>query len=190
MLTEHLGFKDYKLRMRTTLILGLVVVILGVGRYHIWSVEASSGATHGAQQAAPAAAGTITISNFRFDPKEVTVSKGGTIEWVDDTGRHTVTADDGSFKSDMMTAGAHFQHTFEMPGTFPYHCENHGSAGGKNMAGTVIVKWPRAPAANVCAPRLSRGFILPASLAPTESIRHWSVSRLQHVAAGRVLCLF
>jgi len=39
----------------------------------------------------------ITLSNFKFDPKDVSLPLGGTVEWTDDTGRHMVESDDGSF---------------------------------------------------------------------------------------------
>jgi len=144
MLPEILRFKNYKLWMRSTLALWWVVVVLGLGTYYVWYVQPSSGATPKASAAAQesAAAGPVkvTISNFKFDPQEVTVPVGGTVDWLDDTGRHTVKADDGSFNSGMLTAGAHFQHKFDKPGKFLYYCEYHGASGGKDMAGTVIVK--------------------------------------------------
>jgi plastocyanin/uncharacterized membrane protein YozB (DUF420 family) len=144
MLPQILCFKNYKLWMRSTLALWWVVVILGVGTYYLWYVQPISGATpktSAAPQASAAAAPVkVTITNFKFDPQEVTVPVGGTVDWLDDTGRHTVKADDGSFKSEALTAGAHFQHKFDKPGKFPYYCEYHGAAGGKDMAGTVIVK--------------------------------------------------
>ena len=144
MLPEILRFKNYKLWMRSTLALWWVVVILGLGTYYAWYVQPTSGATPktGAAAQAPDAAAPVkvTITNFKFDPQEVTVPVGGTVDWLDDTGRHTVKADDGSFKSEALTAGAHFQHKFDKPGKFPYYCEYHGAAGGKDMAGTVIVK--------------------------------------------------
>lgn len=89
----------------------------------------------------PAAPATVTvkIGNFQFTPKTVTVKAGTTVEWVDEAGRHMVEADDGSYKSDVLTAGGKFQHTFDKPGKSAYHCTFHGDKGGKEMAGTVVV---------------------------------------------------
>lgn len=140
MIPERLRFKNYKLWMRATLALWSVVVFLGVGTYYVWYVQSSSAATPAAQTAAPAATVKVTITNFKFDPREVTVPVGGTVDWLDDTGRHIVKADDGSFDSGTMTAGAHFQHKFDEAGKYPYYCEFHGSKGGHDMAGAVIVK--------------------------------------------------
>ena len=49
-------------------------------------------------------------------------------------------ADDGSFKSDALKQGDKFEHTFSRPGKYPYHCEFHGEKGGKDMAGTIVVR--------------------------------------------------
>lgn len=91
--------------------------------------------------AAPRAATvTVKISNFAFTPKSVTVAVGGTVEWVNEAGRHMVEADDGSFKSETLKAGDKFSQTFSKAGKYPYHCTFHGDKGGKDMAGTVVVK--------------------------------------------------
>ena len=44
------------------------------------------------------------------------------------------------FLSDTLADGAKFSHTFAKAGKYPYHCSFHGDKGGKDMAGTVIVK--------------------------------------------------
>src|SRR5580658_9880120 len=90
----------------------------------------------------PPAAGSgskITIKNFAFDPAALTVAVGTEVEWTDEGGRHSVVADDGSFKSDALTAGGTYKHKFTRPGVFRYYCEFHGSKGGHDMAGTVTV---------------------------------------------------
>lgn len=88
----------------------------------------------------PAARVSVKVSSFKFEPKVVTVAAGTTVEWVNQGGRHTVEADDGSFKSDTLADGAKFEHTFTKAGTYPYHCTFHGEKGGKDMAGKVVVK--------------------------------------------------
>ena len=98
----------------------------------------------------PAQAETaVALSGNSFDPAEVTVPAGETVVWTNnDTARHTVTADDGSFDSHpscgdlggaCMLRGETFKFTFKQPGTYPYHCRVHGSSGGGGMAGTVTV---------------------------------------------------
>jgi plastocyanin len=88
-------------------------------------------------QSPPAA--KITIKNFAFDPAALTVAVGTEVEWTDEGGRHSVVADDRSFKSDALVAGGTFKHKFTRPGVFRYYCEFHGSKGGHDMAGTVTV---------------------------------------------------
>ena len=82
----------------------------------------------------------VKISSFKFEPKILTVAPGTTVQWVNEGGRHTVEADNGSFKSDTLQTGGTFEHTFDKPGSYPYHCTFHGEAGGKDMAGKIVVK--------------------------------------------------
>jgi plastocyanin len=83
---------------------------------------------------------TVKISNFKFEPKTLTVNAGTTVEWANEGGRHTVEADNGSFKSDVIQAGGKFEFKFDKPGTYAYYCGIHGDKGGKDMAGKIIVK--------------------------------------------------
>jgi plastocyanin len=83
---------------------------------------------------------TVKVSSFQFTPKLLTVAPGTTVEWVNEGGRHSVVADDGSFKSEVLKQGDKFEHKFDKAGTFAYHCEFHGDKGGKDMAGKIIVK--------------------------------------------------
>jgi plastocyanin len=89
---------------------------------------------------APAStADTVTISNFQFAPRVVRVKAGAEVTWQVKEGTHTVTADDGSFESQALSAGQKFSHTFTKAGTYRYYCSFHGSKGGHDMAGTVVV---------------------------------------------------
>jgi plastocyanin/uncharacterized membrane protein YozB (DUF420 family) len=140
---ERLRFKRYKPWMRTELVLWWVVILFGLGTYYYWYIASpQAGAIQAGVPAEPAASREkvmVKISNFQFDPKEVTVEEGTTVEWIDETGRHTVEADDGSFKSDTLVAGGRFEHRFDRAGTYPYFCAFHGDRGGEEMAGVVLV---------------------------------------------------
>ena|SRR5215471_8588734 len=81
----------------------------------------------------------VTISNFQFAPKVVRVKAGSAVTWEVKEGTHTVNADDDSFASSNLSAGQSFSHTFTKPGTYRYYCSFHGSKGGHEMAGTIIV---------------------------------------------------
>ncbi len=77
----------------------------------------------------------VTIANFAFDPKTITVAKGTTVTWTNtDSIGHTVTFDQGGDGSGVLNQGGTFQETFKTAGTFTYHCKIHPS-----MTGTVTV---------------------------------------------------
>jgi plastocyanin len=76
------------------------------------------------------------IHDFEFEPVELTVAVGATLRWTNKgPSVHTVTADDGSFDSGGIAPGALFEHAFDGPGVFSYHCRPH-----PNMTGTIIVQ--------------------------------------------------
>lgn len=79
-----------------------------------------------------------------FDPAELTLNTGSTISFGNVGGKpHTLTADDNSFDTGVVTPGAENGRfagnnatlTLNEPGTFPFHCEVHPAA----MKGTITV---------------------------------------------------
>ena len=75
------------------------------------------------------------IVDFAFSPGELSIKIGSTVTWRNSgEAPHTVTADDGSFDSDMIAAGGSWSRTFESAGTFAYVCAFH-----PDMAGVVTV---------------------------------------------------
>src|SRR5258708_6748091 len=129
-----LRFKNFKPWMRTTLALWWLAAGLGFTTYAMWYVT-PPGSKVNSNRAPMAQKVRVEIRNFRFDPKDVVVASGTTVEWTDAGGRHMVEAEDGSFKSETLTAGGKFEHRFERAGTFPYFCTFHGSKGGHDMVG-------------------------------------------------------
>lgn len=126
----------------------LMTILLGALLFTLSSAWAGAqtpvarDASKAAVSASPRAAQnrvTIRISNFNFEPKQVTVPAGATVVWVNEAGRHTVEADKGEFKSPVLTQGKSFEFKFDKPGRYAYHCGFHGESGGKDMAGTVVV---------------------------------------------------
>jgi plastocyanin len=74
-----------------------------------------------------------------FKPQTLTVSAGTTVTWINaDALQHTVTWDDRSVDSGLMTQGQRFTYTFTEPGTYGYFCVPHGSPGA-GMYGTIMV---------------------------------------------------
>lgn len=119
---------------RTAALMLLVLTIVTVAYTH-WSSVAGN-ATAAAE---PVVGATVTLKNFSFTPKTVRVKAGATVTWKSAEGSHTVASDNGAFNSPTLNAGQSFSFTFGTPGTYPYHCAFHGSSGGHDMAGTVIV---------------------------------------------------
>jgi len=77
----------------------------------------------------------VSIENMTYNPSSLTVSMGTTVTWTNnDNVDHTVTADNGSFDSGNIKAGAKYSHTFSTTGTFAYHCTLHA-----NMKASVVV---------------------------------------------------
>jgi plastocyanin len=78
---------------------------------------------------------SVSIKNFSFSPKSLTVKVGTKITWTNnDSITHTVTADQGAFDSTLVS-GNTFSFTFTNPGTYAYHCSIHPS-----MTATIIVQ--------------------------------------------------
>ena len=77
----------------------------------------------------------VSIKDVSYSPKEVKVRKGDTVTWINaDERDHTVTADDGSFKSGKMSDGETFKQKFDKAGRYKYHCDYH-----PRMKATVVV---------------------------------------------------
>lgn len=139
-LPERLRFKRYKLWMRTALALWWLVILLGIGTYYFWYAAApQQQQIVGKSSENQPKKVIIKITNFQFDPKEITIEAGTTVEWIDEMGRHTVEADDSSFQSDVLLKDGRFERTYDQPGVFPYYCSLHGDKGGVDMSGVIKV---------------------------------------------------
>ena len=88
---------------------------------------------------AAAGTATVTVSNLKFEPRTLRVKAGTTVTWENKEGAHTITADKGAFESDTLSAGQSFSHKFTKPGRYAYYCSFHGSKGGHDMAGVIMV---------------------------------------------------
>ena len=114
----------------------LVVTLLGLAAL---GLMASGAAAAPAAQATTAAVG---MKDSLFDPPAIAVPVGTSVTWTNGGALpHTVTADDASFDSGTVAAGATFSKTFDTAGTFAYHCTFHGGP-GTGMFGTVVVTAP------------------------------------------------
>jgi plastocyanin len=86
--------------------------------------------------AAQEATNVITIDNFTFSPKELTVAVGTTVKWVNhDDIPHTLVEKKTTFRSKALDTDDSYSFTFTSAGTFDYFCGLH-----PHMVGQVIVK--------------------------------------------------
>jgi plastocyanin len=92
--------------------------------------------TVAAQDATKKDANEITIDNFTFTPKELTVAVGTTVRWVNhDDIPHTIVEKTTTFRSKALDTDDSYSFTFTSAGTFDYFCGLH-----PHMVGQVIVK--------------------------------------------------
>jgi plastocyanin len=160
-----LKFRNYKLFMRTAYGMYMLVTLLGIWVYSVWYVNAPAPVAETtpvpagqAQTVAQTSELTVPMANFVFNPTEVVIPVGTTVIWVNQDGApHTATADDGTlFKSDLLSKGQSFKHSFDQVGEFAYYCELHGGAGGQDMAGKIkVVPAGQAPALVAAAPAIA-----------------------------------
>ena len=79
--------------------------------------------------------GKVLIVDFAFQPAEITIHVGETVEW-ENTGQinHTATSNTGVWDSGVLAPDQKFSFTFTSVGDFPYHCSIH-----PNMTGVIHV---------------------------------------------------
>ena len=81
-------------------------------------------------------ANVVTIDNFTFSPKELTVAVGTTVKFVNhDDIPHTVVEKKLSFRSKALDTDDAYSYTFATAGTFDYFCGLH-----PHMVGKIIVE--------------------------------------------------
>jgi plastocyanin len=87
---------------------------------------------------------TIKMSQIKFMPMDLKVSKGTKITWVNDESiEHYVNTDSHPAhtyyldqNSKALKKGEKYSLTFEGPGIYPYHCSAHAA----NMTGNILVQ--------------------------------------------------
>ncbi len=73
-----------------------------------------------------------------YDPAQLTVKLGATVTWRNvGVQSHDVTANDGSFHSDLLGPGGTYAFTFTKPGIYNYFCTPHR---GDGMIGQITVE--------------------------------------------------
>jgi plastocyanin len=76
----------------------------------------------------------VTIDNFTFSPKDLTVAVGTTVKWVNhDDIPHTVVEKNTAFRSKALDTDDSYSFTFTTAGSFDYFCGLHPHMVGKVM---------------------------------------------------------
>lgn len=80
---------------------------------------------------------TVDITDHRFAPKEMTVSRGASVTWVnhDDVAHRVVATVPNVLDTGEIGKAQSFTQTFDRPGTYPYFCKIHNY-----MKGSIDVR--------------------------------------------------
>jgi plastocyanin len=118
----------------------------------VTTVPAGGGSTGGGTTGGGTGGTNVSMADFSFAPAMLTVAQGATVTWTNNgQARHTVVANDGSFRSPDVRSGQTYSRTFATPGTYAYICDIH-----PEMIGTIAVKGaggtPPPPPAPTTAP--------------------------------------
>jgi len=117
---------------RTRLAIGC---LLALGGGACLATQAQSADPARAAAAAPAQT-EITIREFMFSPRSLTVAVGTTVQWKNLDGEpHTIHSVDELFRSGPLDESDAFSFKFDKPGTYRYVCSIH-----PQMVGTIVVK--------------------------------------------------
>jgi plastocyanin len=104
-------------------VLGIVAgTILGVGVLFARAADSSN---------------AVSIDNFTFTPKTLTVKAGTTVTWTNhDDIPHGIASSENAFKkSAALDTDDSYSFTFTAPGTYQYFCYIH-----PHMVGTIVVE--------------------------------------------------
>ena len=79
----------------------------------------------------------VTIQNFVFTPRDLTLDPGDTIRWMNlDSAAHSAVSIKPGFVTLVLAQDQTTTTTFDRPGTFEYICGIHGVS----MRGTIVVR--------------------------------------------------
>jgi plastocyanin len=97
--------------------------------------QSGTGPASGSSNKTPSGRAHLTIANYAYAPRMLTVKAGTsiTVKNADQTA-HTATARSGAFDSGTLKPGQSTQLTFHKPGTYTFYCQFHAF-----MTGTIKV---------------------------------------------------
>ena len=98
---------------------------IGVGLALMALLAAAPAATAFAGLKAPRLTKSVTVMDFAFTPKSVTIARGSSIKWTNQgPSTHTTTSNSGLWDK-TLPPGQSFTRRFTSVGRFPYHCSIH-----------------------------------------------------------------
>jgi plastocyanin len=146
-ISAHWSLNMQRFRLLTYYLVGIVAVVglavWGVSMRRVSAdartLQATAGGAVGSSTARTDAASSavVSIDNFSFDPKELMITAGTTVTWVNaDDLPHTATstASPPLFDSKTLDKDDKFSFQFNTPGTYEFFCKLHPT-----MTGKVIV---------------------------------------------------
>jgi plastocyanin len=112
----------------------IIVILLAVFAIYFLSGYYYKPASNTTLQTPAEGSNNVTIQNFSFSPQTITVAVGTTVTWTNnDLTTHSIISD--SFNSQNFAPGTSYSYTFQIAGTYNYHCGIH-----PYMTGTIIVQ--------------------------------------------------
>ncbi len=122
--------------MKNILII-VIIILVGVFGWVYFAKRSSTQVTTTQSTNSVVSGKTIEIKDFKYSPATLTVKAGEKITVIDrDASGHSVTADDGSFDSGVLTKDVPGTITAPTkPGTYAFHCLPHPS-----IQGTLVVE--------------------------------------------------
>ena len=109
-------------RLATTSFIAAALAAVTIGRLSATADTSSSSGTP-APSATPV---LVTIQNFAFTPKIVTIPVGGSVTFKNmDQASHTATDSKKAFDSGNLDTGKSWTYTFKTAGTYNYACTYH-----------------------------------------------------------------
>ncbi len=107
------------------------VIIAGLLALFMTGCKSSSNGPTG-----PSSSNTVSMSGNTFNPSTLTVAIHTTITWNNNSSiAHTSTSDTGAWDTGNIPAGSSKQTSFDVAGTYHYHCNYH-----PNMVGVITVQ--------------------------------------------------
>lgn len=91
------------------------------------SGSTQSGSTSGSAAASPSGPQAVTIADFTYEPAELTVPAGTTVEFTnEDSAPHTATSkESGVFETGTIETDKTGEVKLDKPGTYAYYCAFH-----------------------------------------------------------------